>query len=97
MTTLRIRHETTYSFDEPVQYGLQQLRLTPKSTGAQTVKHWRTDITGGARQLFFDDEHRNIAEVGGLGVTSVHVHRGVHRQAFDSGLDEWRLRRGSTR
>ena len=47
--------------------------------------------------VFFDDEHRNIAEVGGLGVTSVHVHRGVHRQAFDSGMDEWRLRRGSTR
>ncbi|PYE85952.1 transglutaminase family protein [Pseudoroseicyclus aestuarii] len=63
MTTLRIRHETTYSFDEPVQYGLQQLRLTPKSTGAQTVKHWRTDITGGARQLFFDDEHNNRVEL----------------------------------
>lgn len=36
--------------------------------------------------LFFDDEHRNIAEVGELGVTCVQVHRGVDRAAFEAGM-----------
>ena len=29
---LRIQHNTKYRFGEPVRYGLQQLRKTPKSS-----------------------------------------------------------------
>lgn len=36
--------------------------------------------------LFFDDEHRNIVEVGKLGVESISVGRGVNRQVFSEGL-----------
>ena len=36
--------------------------------------------------LFFDDGHRNIAEVGQLGVKCVHVNRGVDRALFEQGL-----------
>ncbi|EDY81852.1 hypothetical protein VDG1235_1472 [Verrucomicrobiia bacterium DG1235] len=34
--------------------------------------------------LFFDDEHRNIEEVGGLGVRSVLVRNGFRRELFES-------------
>jgi transglutaminase-like putative cysteine protease len=60
---LRISHKTTYDYDEPVTYGLQQVRLTPKSRGAQTVLNWSTTVTGGARQLTFEDSHRNTVDL----------------------------------
>ena len=47
---LHIRHVTTYRFEDPVAYGLQQLRKTPKSTWGQTVTNWQTEIAGGARE-----------------------------------------------
>ena len=30
VTTLRILHRTTYDYDDPVPYALQQIRLTPQ-------------------------------------------------------------------
>ena len=56
---LRIHHRTTYSYAGPVTYGLQQLRLTPKSRMGQTVLTWRTRIEGGRRELDYDDQHMN--------------------------------------
>lgn len=56
---LRIRHTTRYSFDEPVPYGLQQLRMTPKNNDAQAVADWNVSIEGGRQELEFDDYHRN--------------------------------------
>jgi len=38
------------------------------------------------QMLFFDDEFRNIAEVGELGVKCVEIHRGLDRDAFERGL-----------
>ncbi|MEL6108382.1 MAG: magnesium-dependent phosphatase-1 [Planctomycetota bacterium] len=43
--------------------------------------------------LFFDDETRNIVEVQTLGVTAIHVARGMSMQVFEDGLDRWRGRR----
>ena len=60
---LRISHTTTYDYDQPVAYALQQLRLTPKSHGAQTVLNWKTEVTGGQRQLSFEDAHRNTVDL----------------------------------
>ena len=37
--------------------------------------------------LFFDDEERNIIEVGALGVKCIHVARGIDRGIFEKGLD----------
>lgn len=56
---LRILHRTTYRYDQPVGFGLQQLRLTPKSRIGQSVLTWRTDIFGGNRELDYEDQHAN--------------------------------------
>lgn len=56
---LKIRHVTRYDYDRPVDYGVSQIRLTPKSTAGQTVRSWSTSITGGVEELSFDDAHRN--------------------------------------
>lgn len=37
--------------------------------------------------LFFDDEYRNIDEVGELGVNVVHVNHGLTRKLFESGIE----------
>ena len=60
---LTIRHVTSYRFENPVAYGLQQLRKTPKSTWGQTVTDWQTDISGGAREVSFEDNHNNVVEL----------------------------------
>ncbi|MGP1355588.1 transglutaminase family protein [Roseicyclus sp.] len=56
---LRILHTTTYHFDQPVPYGLQQLRLIPKSRTGQAVVSWDMQIEGGTRQTEFNDHHQN--------------------------------------
>jgi transglutaminase-like putative cysteine protease len=56
---LNILHTTTYSYDRPVAFGLQQLRLTPKSRIGQSVLTWRTVVEGGTRELDYDDHHMN--------------------------------------
>jgi hypothetical protein len=56
---LKILHTTTYHFDHPVPYGLQQLRLIPKSRAGQVVKYWTMEIEGGQEQTEFNDHHQN--------------------------------------
>lgn len=62
---LQIRHHTSYQYDQPVPYGLQQLRLTPTSGIGQTVVEWQLSIDGGHQQLDFQDHHGNrVAMIG---------------------------------
>ncbi|MFW2586954.1 transglutaminase family protein [Sagittula sp. SSi028] len=63
---LTIRHETSYRFDSPVKYGLQQLRKTPKPTYNQSVVQWRTSVTGGHQELSYEDHHGNTVELIGF-------------------------------
>lgn len=56
---LMIRHITTYHFDRPATYGLQQLRLIPKSRVGQEVRRWTMDVDGGQVQTEFTDHHQN--------------------------------------
>lgn len=56
---LTLAHRTLYSYERPVTYGLQQLRLTPKSRPNQKVLDWDIEITGGKIELEFEDEHMN--------------------------------------
>lgn len=56
---LKISHVTKYHYTEPVQYSLQQVRLTPKSRAGQTVIDWNTNIEGGNKELEFEDQHDN--------------------------------------
>ncbi len=56
---LKISHLTKYRFEEPVHYALQQLRLLPKSGVGQNVVYWDVTVTGGERELEFDDQFGN--------------------------------------
>ena len=56
---LTISHGTVYTYDAPIDYALQELRLTPKSRAGQTVLSWETTIEGGRKELEFDDHHNN--------------------------------------
>ncbi|ASP20953.1 transglutaminase-like superfamily protein [Antarctobacter heliothermus] len=60
---LTISHTTRYSFEEPVSFGLQQLRKTPKSRHNQTVVNWTTKVTGGQKGLTYVDHHQNTVDL----------------------------------
>ena len=46
-TRLAIAHTTTYRYDAPVPYALQQLRMRPRSGPNQDVVHWHLEVEGG--------------------------------------------------
>ncbi len=60
---LTIRHQTSYRWDQPVSYALQQLRLIPKDRAGQTVVDWSTRIEGGRVEVDFDDAHANHTQL----------------------------------
>lgn len=60
---LKIRHATKYRFGEPVRYGLQQLRKTPKSSPQQRIMTWETRVEHGRKELSFEDHHHNTVEL----------------------------------
>lgn len=72
---LSITHVTTYTYDTPVYYALQQLRLIPRSGHGQNVIAWNASITGGAKQITFDDQFVNHTELVRVdpGVTKVEI------------------------
>lgn len=86
---LTVRHVTTYSYDVPVHYALQQLRLTPRDGQGQQVLAWNTSITGGVKQVEFDDQFQNrtqlvkvdtgatAVEILSEGIVEVEDHSGV--------------------
>lgn len=57
---LKITHTTTYRFEAPVAYGLQQLRLTPKTRPGQSVLDWSMSVSGGRIETGFQDHHLNV-------------------------------------
>jgi len=59
---LKITHKTTYCYEQPVHYALQQLRLTPRTGNGQDVIAWTSTITGGHKQLSFEDKFANKVE-----------------------------------
>ncbi|WP_081536150.1 transglutaminase family protein [Rhodovulum sp. P5] len=60
---LKITHTTRYIFDDPVIYGLQQLRKTPKNSHQQTVLYWTTVVEGGRKEVTFEDHHNNTVDL----------------------------------
>lgn len=56
---LHVSHLTTYQYDKPVHYALQQVRLTPTSQESQKVVTWNLTVEGGRKQLEFEDQHHN--------------------------------------
>lgn len=60
---LKIEHSTRYNFDQPVSFGLQRLRKTPKSSPLQTVRTWTTNVRNGIKELEYEDHHHNSVEL----------------------------------
>ncbi|RKE83985.1 transglutaminase family protein [Rhizobium sp. AG855] len=56
---LRITHTTEYRYDDPVQYSLQRLRLTPCSSPGQTVTAWNIAVDGAKVEAGFNDQFGN--------------------------------------
>jgi len=87
--TLHIRHVTTYEYDAPVSYGLQQLRVTPKSRPGQRIVNWETKVHGGKLEVTFDDSHANRVQLVSLneGVQKVEIIAGGEvEMSDDSGI-----------
>ncbi|OIQ28915.1 MAG: transglutaminase [Alphaproteobacteria bacterium MedPE-SWcel] len=73
VTRLSIRHITTYSYEQPVHYALQKLRLTPRSGHGQSVVEWSSTVTGGRKQLVYDDPLMNHTELVKVDSGATHV------------------------
>lgn len=56
---LKISHSTRYDLAEPASYGLQQLRVWPKTRANQKVHDWQVKLTGATWQAEFEDQHNN--------------------------------------
>ncbi|TFL17659.1 transglutaminase family protein [Jannaschia formosa] len=87
--TLHIRHVTTYEYDAPVTYGLQQLRVTPKARHGQRIVNWGTKVHGGKIEVTFDDSHANRVQLVSLneGVEKVEIiAEGEVEMSDDSGI-----------
>lgn len=55
---LQIEHKTRYAYENPVDYTIQYLRLTPQSGFGQHVKHWDLRVNG--KLLPHVDAHGNL-------------------------------------
>ncbi|KQZ99706.1 transglutaminase [Mesorhizobium sp. Root157] len=56
---LKITHRTEYSYDVPVHYALQRLRLMPSSGPTQKVLSWDLTIEGAREEVRFKDHFEN--------------------------------------
>ncbi|WP_159950599.1 transglutaminase family protein [Rhizobium sp. 18065] len=56
---LRITHTTVYRYDDPVQYSLQRLRLSPINGPGQTVLSWNIKVDGATVEAGFNDQFGN--------------------------------------
>jgi len=56
---LKINHVTEYSYDEPVQFSLQRLRLTPIEHPGLRVISWTIAVDGATVEAGFNDQFGN--------------------------------------
>ncbi len=56
---LKISHRTEYSYDAPVQYALQRLRLIPRGGPTQSVLSWGLAVEGAREEVRFVDHFEN--------------------------------------
>ncbi|WP_299674244.1 transglutaminase family protein [uncultured Roseobacter sp.] len=54
---LTINHTTRYHYDAPVDYALQQVRLTPPNTAQQDVRSWEISVEGGRIETQYRDHN----------------------------------------
>jgi transglutaminase-like putative cysteine protease len=73
---LKVKHTTSYFYSAPVNYSLQQVRMTPKQREGQKILDWNVSIEGGRKQLEFTDQHANHVEL-------ISIDPGVERIVID--------------
>ncbi len=56
---LRISHETTLTFETPVHYAVQAVRMTPRGSSQQFVNDWRIDVSADCRLAPIEDPYGN--------------------------------------
>ena len=57
---IHIDHATTYAYDRAARFIIQILRLTPRSSEAQQVRHWRVETDVDARLRRSEDAFGNV-------------------------------------
>ncbi len=84
---LKIFHQTSYRYDQPVRLCLFQLRLHPRDGRGQDVRSWATRIEGGAKQVTFRDQFQNRVDLvsARAGATEVVVTGEGEVEVADSG------------
>ncbi|MBX3598598.1 MAG: transglutaminase family protein [Rhizobiaceae bacterium] len=60
---LKILHRTEYSYDSPVNYALQRLRLTPQTSATQRVVSWSVNVEGAREEVRFRDHFGNETQL----------------------------------
>lgn len=83
---LKLSHTTSYHYDAPVSYALQQLRLRPKSRANQVVHDWSLTIEGGSQQVTYEDEHSNAVDLISFdpGVSEIIIHCSAEVEVADT-------------
>lgn len=56
---LKISHSTQYSYDAPVPYALQRIRLCPPPAQTQEIISWQLDVLGADEEVRFFDQFGN--------------------------------------
>ena len=56
---LTIRNTIKYQFSNPVSYGVQRLRLWPRTASSQIINNWKIDLVGATEQVNYKDHHGN--------------------------------------
>lgn len=84
---LHINHESTYHYDEPMPFGLQQIRLTPRTQTGQNVREWHTSVEGAHKEVEFFDHHGNRVELYSFieGDTTVYIRSSGTVETSDTG------------
>ena len=91
---LNIRHDTTYTYDEPMHNGIQYLRLTPRNTPQQKILEWNLSAPGETSQM--TDGFGNIVTVMTMDKAAREIdelqHTEVAQQSRHPPGSDWRFR-----
>jgi transglutaminase-like putative cysteine protease len=60
---ITVRHVTRYTYEEPVSYTIQSLRLTPAPFQGQRIAKWHVSVPGCAKSLQFTDGFGNVVDL----------------------------------
>lgn len=83
---LSITHTTRYTYDEPVHYALQKVRLIPRDSSQQRIADWHVEINGGQREVSYHDQHGNVTDLvsADIGVTEITITASGRVETFDT-------------